>query len=325
MVLDLPKLVHNPHPICDLPMSCNTYLSALVFLFVTLSCGTQPLSAQPPSVIPVQLRDAKVETYKQIGDVTLRLFVFEPTGHQASDSRPAAVFFFGGGWKSGSPTQFEPHCRYLASRGMVAITAEYRVESRNQTSPFECVKDGKSAMRWVRANAERLGIDPQRIAAGGGSAGGHVAAASATLPGLNEANEDLGTSCQPNALLLFNPVYENGPGGYGFDRVKDRYLEISPFHNIKTGVPPTIVFFGTQDHLVPVATVKEFDAKLAAVGTRCDTHLYEGQGHGFFNRGKEDGKYYAATVHQMDRFLSSLGWLRGEPAIDLPELATEKL
>ena len=98
---------------------------------------------------------------------------------------------------------------------MVAMAAEYRVKSRHNTTPFECVMDGKSALRWIRKNAAKLGVDPERIGAGGGSAGGHVAAAVATVPGLNEEGEDLSISCLPDTLVLFNPVYDNGPGGFG--------------------------------------------------------------------------------------------------------------
>ena len=100
----------------------------------------------------------------------------------------------------------------------------------------------------------KLGVDPQRIGAGGGSAGGHVAAAVATVPGLNEEGEDLSTSCLPDALVLFNPVYDNGPEGFGYTKVKERYKEISPMHNLREGMPPTIVFLGDQDKLIPVST-----------------------------------------------------------------------
>ena len=134
---------------------------------------------------------------------------------------------------------------------MVAICAEYRVSSRHKTSPRECVQDGKSAMRWVRSHSSELGIDPHRIAAGGGSAGGHVAAATATVKGFDEPGEDITVSARPDALVLFNPVYDNGPKGYGHDRVKDYWKEFSPLHNLDKTTPPTIVFLGTEDKLVP--------------------------------------------------------------------------
>ena len=194
--------------------------------------------------------------YKQVGEAKLFLHAFNPKGHKALDRRPAIVFFFGGGWNGGTPKQFDPHCRYLASRGMVAITAEYRVKSRNKTTPFECVKDGKSAIRWVRENAGKLGVDAKRVAAGGGSAGGHVAAATGNCPGLEEEGENLKVSSKPDVLVRFNPVYDNSSKGFGHDRVKPRWKEISPMHNIRKGAPPTIVFLGTKDNLIPVSTAQ---------------------------------------------------------------------
>ena len=122
-----------------------------------------------------ELPDSRAEVYKTIGDVKLKIYIYEPKSHKAGVKRPAIVFFFGGGWRGGTPKQFQEHCRYLASKGMVAMTADYRVSSRQGTKPFHCVRDGKSAVRWIRQNARRLGVDPGRIATGGGSAGGHVA------------------------------------------------------------------------------------------------------------------------------------------------------
>ena len=168
------------------------------------------------------------EVYKRVGGHELKLWCFSPEGASTERSLPAAVFFFGGGWKQGDPAQFEPHARYLATRGMIAVLADYRVEKRHGTTPFESVEDAKSAVRYLRSHADRLGLDPQRIAAGGGSAGGHLAAAAATLPGLDAADEDPSISSRPDALLLFNPVFDNGPGGFGHERVRERWQEISP-------------------------------------------------------------------------------------------------
>jgi acetyl esterase len=261
---------------------------------------------------PLKIAGTVAVVYKTIGETTLLLYIFNPKDHLPSDKRPAAVFFFGGGWNGGTPTQFEHHCRYLASRGMVAIVADYRVKSRQGTTPKECVMDGKSAIRWVRSNALMLGVDPNRIAAGGGSAGGHVAAAAGTVLGMEQGGENLKISSKPNALMLFNPVYDNSPSGYGHSRVKDVYPQISPMHNIKKNTPPTIVFLGTEDSLIPVATAKEYKQRMETVGCRCDLHLYDGQPHGFFNYGKQ--KYYLDTVGKMDAFLVSLNYLKAKIA-----------
>ena len=244
--------------------------------------------------------------YKTVGETELKLHIFYPEDHKPTDQRPAIVFFFGGGWVGGSPSQFYPQSDYLASRGMVAISAEYRVKSRNQTTPIECVKDGKSAIRWVRKHAAEMGIDPNKILAGGGSAGGHVAAATGTLDGFEEEGEDLSISSRPDALVLFNPVYDNGPGGYGHERVKDYWEAISPMHNLDKDTPPTVVFFGTKDKHVPVATAKEYKRRMESFGLRCDLHLYKDQPHGFFNYGRG---FYEQPLQDMDRFLVSLGYL----------------
>jgi acetyl esterase len=279
------------------------------FLPLILLFAIVPMTIGAPAP-PLKITGTASIVYKTVGETTLFLYVFNPKEHQQSDERPAVVFFFGGGWNGGTPTQFEHHCRHLASRGMVAMVADYRVKNRQGTTPKECVMDGKSAIRWVRSNATKLGIDPNRIAAGGGSAGGHVAAATGTVVGLEQPGEDIRISSQPNALLLFNPVYDNSPSGYGYSRVKDVYPQISPMHNIKKGTPATIVFLGTKDSLIPVATAREYKTRMETVGRRCDLHLYEGQPHGFFNYGNQ--KYYLDTVDKMDTFLVSLNYLKAK-------------
>ena len=98
---------------------------------------------------------ATAEVYKKASGDDLWIYRFDPEDHDPKkDKRPAVVFFFGGGWNSGAVTQFEQHSKYLASRGMVAFVADYRVKSRQKTEPNACVADGKSAIRFVRENAE---------------------------------------------------------------------------------------------------------------------------------------------------------------------------
>lgn len=250
------------------------------------------------------LLEKHIVEYKQVGESNLTLHIFNPPGHKRSDSIPAIVFFFGGGWKGGAPTHFYKQSEHLASRGMVAICADYRTEKNAGTTPAECVKDGKSAMRWVRSHAKELGIDPDNLLAGGGSAGGHVAAAVATLKGFNEEGEDMSVSCKPAALVLFNPVFDNGPKGYGYERVSEYWKEFSPLHNLGPGVPPTLVQLGTKDRLIPVATAEAYKAKMDELGVRCDLILYDDQEHGFFNKVK-----YEETLQAADDFLVSLDYL----------------
>jgi acetyl esterase/lipase len=189
------------------------------------------------------------------------------------------------------------------------------LDRKQDDPPTVCVQDAKSAMRWVRAKAKEFGIDPNRIASAGGSAGGHLAAFVGTVEGGDAATDDLTVSPKSNAMLLFNPVYDNGPGGWGTARVGDRYPEFSPAHNLSEDDPPSIVFLGSQDDLVPVSTAERFRDRCIALGVDSELHVYEGQGHGFFNHGRDQNKWYRKTVIAADRFLAGSGWIRGEPTL----------
>jgi acetyl esterase/lipase len=261
----------------------------------------------------LNLPGSRAEVYKHASGDDLYAYIFEPAGHDAAkDKRAAIVFFFGGGWVSGTAAQFEQHARYLAERGMVAICADYRVKSRQKATPDQCVADGKSAIRWVRSNAARLGVDPDRIAAGGGSAGGHVAAAAGMCDGLDDpADAAPKVSSKPNALVLFNPVYDNAPDGWGHAAAKAWFPQISPAHNITKDDPPAVVFLGTKDALIPVATAEKFKAGMIAAGLKSDLHLYADQAHGFFNERKGGTQIFLDTIRKMDAFLVTLGYLTG--------------
>jgi acetyl esterase/lipase len=253
---------------------------------------------------------AKAEVYKTAGDTKLRVYIFDPPDGPVR-GRAAIVFFFGGGWRSGSPQQFEMQCRHLASRGMVAIAADYRVESRHDARVVDCVRDAKSAIRWVRQNARRLGIDPDRIAAGGGSAGGHLAAAAGLIEGLDEPGEDARVSSRANALVLFNPVVAFPPEVVGIrGRAGIEVERVSPIAYVRRGAPPTIIFHGKADTTVPYATVELFTKKMSEAGNRCELVGFEGEQHGFFNYGRDGNRRYRETLGKADEFLVSLGYLK---------------
>jgi len=259
-----------------------------------------------------------VMIYKKVGDVELKSYVYFPKNHQVSDNRAAVVFFFGGGWNNGTPTQFEEHCKYLAARGMVAATVDYRVKTRHGTTADCCVMDAKSAIRWLRMSAGKLGVDPDRIVAAGGSAGGHIAACTGVVSGWEEKGEDLKVSSQPNAMVLFNPalVLADIPGEFAMgDKIKNlanrmntNPMNLSPFHQVNRETPPTIIFHGKADDVVHYKTAELFAAKAGAWG-RVELHGYAGQSHGFFNFKKSNGEFYRKTVAKMDAFFVSLKYL----------------
>lgn len=281
----------------------------LPLLLVLLFAGM--VAHAKPAAQPLKLAGATRELYKKTPEADLYLYRFDPPDYDtAQELRPAVVFFFGGGWMSGKVTQFEAQARYLASRGMLAFVADYRVQKRHQTAPNACVEDGKSAIRWIRKNAKRLGVDPNRIVAGGGSAGGHVAAAAGMCDGFDLATEDLSVSSKPNALLLYNPVYDNSPDlGYGYERIQAWYPAISPAHNITPDDPPAIVFLGKEDKLIPVSVAEHFRDAMQAAGIQTELYLYDGQAHGFFNLGRAG---FVDTLSKSDAFLVKLGYLSGD-------------
>ena len=202
---------------------------------------------------------------------------------------------------------------------MVAITVEYRVASRHPVHIEDCIEDAKSAMRWVRANSAKLGVDPDKIASGGGSAGGHLAACVAVMDGFDAPTDDLSVSAKPNAMVLFNPAMALSAD----ERMSKKYLDridqgarrtkvgpakISPLTHASAKQPPCIMFFGTADDLLEGAELYRKDSEKA--GNSCKLVTYEAQGHGFFNFGARGGKYYDLTLAEMDRFLVDLGWLK---------------
>jgi acetyl esterase/lipase len=268
-----------------------------------------------------QFQGAVAEVYKTIDGAELKAWVFKPKSAVKSQKLPAAIFFFGGGWRGGNPKQFVPHCEYLARRGMIGIVVDYRVSSRYPVKITDCIADAKSAVRWVRRHSERLGIDSQKGVAGGGSAGGHLAAATATVSGFDSPDDQFSDSCCPNALLLFNPavVLAGVPGKIELDgerlaRITDRAgvepSKVSPYHGDLASAPPTFIVHGKADTTVPYESVEWYAEKMKANNRQCRLIGYEKQQHGFFNNGKKSSEYFDKTVAEMDAFLVSLGYLK---------------
>ncbi len=251
--------------------------------------------------------------YKSIGDVDLLLHAFRPEAQQGGRPSSAIVFFFGGGWVGGNPEQFFPQCEHFAARGICAFSAEYRVRDRHGVTPIACVADGKSAVRWIRTHAQELGVDAGRIAASGGSAGGHVAACCGVIGGFEEPGEDPSISSRPDALVLFNPgldLTRAKPKGHATDALTMEEREaISPMLHVEAGLPPTIIFHGTEDKLVPFGTIERYARLATDAGNRCELIPFEGREHGFFNYGRHGNEPYTQTLEKADRFLTALGFL----------------
>ncbi len=256
------------------------------------------------------LSDAsRVEVYKTTEETKLRVFIYNPEKLSAGDERGAIVFFHGGGWRSGIPDQFAPHCRLLASKGMVAITAEYRLTKKHGTPAWRCLEDAKSAMRYVRSNAADLGIGPDRIAVGGGSAGGHLAACiGLDVAGFDAEGEDTSVPAFADAMVLFNPALNIAklPDTY---RWQGRNTKASPLQLVKTDAPPTLIFHGTADKTVRHTQAVGFEKAMVEAGNDCRLVSFEGAGHGFFFFGRGDGSAYEETTSAMVAFLENSGFI----------------
>ena len=230
--------------------SSKAYLQRILERTVAVLDGREQ-----PLVYPQLGFTRETVVYKKAGDRELRLSIEKPAAWQPTDRRPAIVFFFGGGWVGGRTSPVPrperskwPRAGWWASGWSIASSPR-----ATRGPPVVCCADAKSAMRWVRAHAAEIGVDPQRIAAAGGSAGGHLAAFTSMVDGADDPADDLKISPKANALVLFNPVLDNGTdGGYGAARIGDRVKEFSPAHNVTSAAPPTVVFLGGKDELIPV-------------------------------------------------------------------------
>lgn len=252
--------------------------------------------------------------YKTVGNLPLTLAIYRPNPKSAPGPRPCVIWFFGGGFESGAPAQYSEASKRLAKAGIVAISADYRVRMRHgAVTPFEAVKDARSAVRWVRAHADELQIDPRRIATGGGSSGGHLAIACATLDGPDEAGDDLSIDPKPAALILFNPLVD-----FEIPIVRERsdddshrqLVEISPMHRISEPLPPALILHGTADRIIPIASVTAFVEKAKALGSgQIEFIAYPGKGHEFHLHGINGNPDYDDAMGRVETFLRELGWI----------------
>jgi|SRR6056297_95238 len=244
--------------------------------------------------------------YKALDDTTnLAIHLVYPENYHSKREWPIIIFYHGGGWTGGTWKQFLPQARYFSNLGFMVALPEYRLKETHGSTPFESLQDAKSAFRFLRVRAGDFNIDTTRIILSGGSAGGHLAAALTLVDGFNDPNDNMFVSTKGNLLVLFNPVLDNGPGGYGYERIGDAYRQFSPFHQPKDGTPPTLILLGTDDDLIPVSRMEDFCSQLQSADITCRLKIYDGVSHGFFNK----EPYLNRTILDMEQFLSDHGFI----------------
>jgi len=285
-------------------------------------CGASLAAEKPAKAkggIGAEAPAGKPYIYKTSGGKERQMEIYFPPNHDPAKSKvPGLILFHGGSWAGGSLGQFRIACAYFASRGLVCATSEYQMLSAadakilpaGETRKRVCVTDAKSAIRWFKQHAAELGIDPQRIITGGGSAGGHISALATMNPGLNDPADPKGIDTSVVAYLWFNPAF-------ALDDDKDPEIDI--LHHLKADLPPAIAFFGDKD-----TWKKGWDiahAKWKSLGTKTiELNIAPGQSHSFFN----SGPWQTVTLIAADKFLVKQGLLTGEPTKTMPETG-EKL
>lgn len=266
-----------------------------------------PLSIQSSDSAP----DSFV--YRRVGTVSLKAYVFRPA--TGGGSHPAILLFHGGAWRLGEAAWNFQRAKEFAEKGMVAIAIEYRL-ANNGLTPIDGVEDACAAFAWARAESKELGIDVKRVAGYGVSAGGHLAAATATIPAVN--GKKIGPESRPNALLLYSPALNMGHDLYfvGLINKKADPVLYSPSDYISKKLPPTLIIQGEQDSIVYTKDAIAFRDGATKAGAKCTLFVYPKVGHLLTRNIKIQYKDFdsdpadAADAHQReDDFLVSLGYI----------------
>lgn len=274
---------------------------AACFIIAALLVGVTAAAQQHYEVKQTQL------VYKEVNGVQLKMNVYTPV-IKGNDKLPAIMFFHGGGWNIGSPKLFDLQAKYLASRGMVAFCPEYRLAAKHKVTVVECVKDARTAIRYIKSHADELGVNPNQITASGASAGGHLAASLATIDQFNESTDDTTISAKPYALALFAPAVRvereklNDAFKQRFDGKEEA---LSPYNHIKKNMPPTLLMSGDKDTQVPVTIIRDFKKKMDEYGNVCKQIEYAGKGHGFI-RIDQTPDSFQASLRDLETFLEGL-------------------
>ncbi|MCG6925380.1 MAG: alpha/beta hydrolase [Acidobacteria bacterium] len=260
-------------------------------------------------------------TYKSVGGTDLRVDVFYSPEARQRPRNPAMAFFHGGGWAYGDRSEFHEACVRYAKKGFVTLSFQYRLSiNSDETVPHpditlvECTKDARSALRWIRQNAAALRVDPARVVASGQSAGGQLALGTALFDDVNESTDDLSVSPRPDALVLYSSNV-NTLEAWADRLMGDRRGEIwsiSPHHNLRAGLPPTIEFHGEEDCMVPFWVVRHFVEKARSLGNEIELVSFEGRRHYLGDGDPAYGRYYdEGVLERTDRFLEEHGFIAG--------------
>lgn len=285
----------------------RTLATALLLIILTALHPTIARADTPP--------EAKRETYAKRGDVELAALVVEPTHRR--EPVAAVAIFHGGGWTIGEASWGLGVAQRFADAGALAVSFQYRLSDGESVTPLEAMADARDAIRWLRTHADRLKIDPDRVAVYGWSAGAHLGMSAAMF------GDDLGPASKAttaNALVLLSPAVAVGDSGY-FERLllgRAHASDASPDAHVRPGLPPTLILQGDVDTVTPRVGVERFCDRMVEAGNRCELALYEGYGHLFTPAGTPDDGWpqadpdtREAALKRAEAFLRELGFFPG--------------
>jgi acetyl esterase/lipase len=283
---------------------------------VGLVVVAQPTTSIAGAIDSTVAIEPVAHVYATPGGVPLQAYVFTPTMAPSPKDRwrAAIVLFHGGGWAIGEAAWVFPRAQHFAAQGMLAVAAQYRLSNEKDVTPLDAMADARAVIRWMRSHADSLGIDANRIAAYGISAGGHLAACAAIF-------EETGVRdrASPDALVLVSPAVSLAGDAYVQRLLGERGQaeDISPAEHVRKRLPPTLILQGDVDTVTPLAGAQRFCERLQAAGNRCELQVYKGFGHLFTPAGvpddgwpKPDPRIQAEALAKAEGFLKSLGFLR---------------
>ena len=239
--------------------------------------------------------------YSRIGNREMHLDLFLPK--EGAGPFPAVVYIHGGGWVNGNKTAFQRQAAYMAAKGFAGACIEYRL-SGEAIYPA-AIDDARAAVRWLRTNAKQYRVDPGRIGAAGGSAGGHLVAL-------------LGVKGEVRAVAAFNPVLDmvilgkehsesaakaiNAFLGKTYAQAPDLWAEASPAAYAGKSSAPMLLLHGDADTTVPYRQSVDMLAKLKSAGVRAELFTAKGAKHGFFNA----PPFYQPALERMEAFFTEI-------------------
>lgn len=262
------------------------------------------------------LKEHRDVVYSCVNGQELRLDIYEPI-NPFSQSRPAVLLIHGGAWAAGSKDEFRDTARNLARLGYVAIAVQYRLVTETTNQWPSQLDDCQRAVRWVRAHAKDYRIDPNRVGAMGGSAGGHLAACLGTMETRDNSDPELaGYSSKVACVVdLCGPTdlsddfsLKVAEGAWANDRVRillghsakerpDLARAASPLYDVNAHSAPTLISHGRNDSIVPLDQSEWFVTALQKAGVEAQLLVHDG-GHGF-----EDGEAILKFLHETQIFL----------------------